>query len=123
MSYSTSCSETIAISTASTTNTIVDISARVADKLASNATLVKERLKIYVFSYQLVSAGAVTAQFLSASTPMTGAMSLITGTPVGMCAGGCELQDALIVCAANEDLMLTLSTTTQVSGHINYMIA
>jgi len=116
--------ETIAIDTASSgANTLVDISARVAAKMSGLSDFVKEKMRVYILSYQLVSAGAVTAKFVSGSTDMTGAMSLITGTPVGMCSGGCEQGKALIVCGVNEDLVLTLGGAVQVSGHIKYLIA
>lgn len=81
--------------------------------------------RIRVVSYVLVAAGAVTAKWQSASTDLTGAMSLITGTPLAPApfpqrhSGG---YDGHIQTAPGEALNLTLGGAVQVSGHLTYVL-
>jgi hypothetical protein len=73
--------------------------------------------KIRVTSMVLVAAGAVTAQIKAAGTNITGAMSLITGTPMVLPfnpAGWFET-------GVNEALQLVLGSGVQVSGAITYV--
>jgi len=74
--------------------------------------------KIRVLQYALICAGAVTVTFKSGTTtPITGDMSFAANggistpySPVG-----------LIETAAGEDLVLNLSASTSVSGHLVYV--
>lgn len=81
--------------------------------------------RIRVVSYVLVAAGAVTAKWQSASTDLTGAMSLITGTPLPVApfplrhSGG---YDGHLQTAPGEALNLTLGGAVQVSGHLTYVL-
>jgi hypothetical protein len=76
--------------------------------------------KIRVVGYTLVAAGAVTVKFQSGgSTDLTGAMSLITGTPVE--AWG-SAEAPVLSCGKDEKLNIVLSGAVQVSGHITYEI-
>ncbi len=70
---------------------------------------------ISVLNYNIVAAGAVTAQFKSATTALTGAMSMITGVPI---ADAGDVQSPLFQTAKGEALNLTLGGTVQVSGHM-----
>lgn len=72
--------------------------------------------KIRVLSYVLVAAGAVTAQFASASSARTGAMPLAAN-------GGVSAQSptGLFETAVNEALRLNLGGAVQVSGHLSYV--
>lgn len=69
-----------------------------------------------VIGYNMVAAGAVTAQFKSATTALTGAMSMITGVPVVADSGDVRLP--IFQTAKGEALNLTLGGTVQVSGHM-----
>lgn len=98
---------------------LVDISARVAAKSGDLKTEVKERLRIHVYNYMINSAGAVTATFKSGSTSISG--------PISMAVAGNTINPngekrPLMVCSANEDLVIELSGAVQVSGHITYEI-
>lgn len=73
--------------------------------------------RIYVLSYTLVSAGAVTATFKSATDAITGAMSLATG----VAASNVDNDYGLFRTAEGEALNLTLSGAVQVSGHLAYI--
>jgi hypothetical protein len=76
---------------------------------------------VRVTGYQLVAAGAVTAKFQSNTTDLTGAMSLITGTPVGQQVSGRPgTRPCLFKTAKGQPLNLTLGGAVQVSGHLNY---
>ena len=73
--------------------------------------------KIRVLQYALICAGAVTLTFKSGTTPITGDMAFAANggistpySPVG-----------LIETAAGEDLVLNLSASTSVSGHLVYV--
>lgn len=71
--------------------------------------------KIRVVEFCIVAAGAVTANFESGTTDITGVMSLITGVPVfGNTPFGC------FETAAGAALRLTLGGSVQVSGWVNY---
>jgi len=74
--------------------------------------------RIVVLAYTIVAAGAVTAQFESATTDLTGAMSLAENggastpfNPYGHFATG-----------VNEALNLTLGGAVAVAGHLNYYL-
>lgn len=73
---------------------------------------------ISVIQYNMVAAGAVTAQFKSATTALTGAMSMITGVPLRDALPEGEKRDCLLQTAKGEALNLTLGATVQVSGHM-----
>lgn len=77
--------------------------------------------KIKVLSYLVVSAGAVTVRFFSgaAGTALTGAMSLITGTPATIVAPVSAAH--LLETAVNTALVLNLGGNIQVSGHLSYI--
>jgi hypothetical protein len=79
---------------------------------------------IIVVSYVLVAVSAVTAKWEGytalggvATEEMSGAMSLITGTPLSPVG---TLQDPLMVVKEGLDLSLLLGSGVQVSGHIAY---
>jgi hypothetical protein len=63
-----------------------------------------------------MAAGAVTAQWKSATTALTGAMSMIVGVPIS--AVSSRNDEGLMQTAAGEALNLILSSTVQVSGHV-----
>lgn len=72
---------------------------------------------IRVLAYSIVAAGAVTAKFQSGgATDLTGAMSMITGTPL---APGESLAGHFQT-VAGEKLNLVLGSSVQVSGHLTY---
>lgn len=71
---------------------------------------------VEVISYNMVAAGAVTAQFKSAATALTGAMSMITGVPNAADSG--DIRSPLFQTAKGEALNLVLGGTVQVSGHM-----
>lgn len=73
---------------------------------------------VSVVEYNIVAAGAVTAQFKSASTALTGAMSMITGVPINDRIHDDSRRDCLFQTAKGEALNLTLGGTVQVSGHM-----
>ncbi len=74
---------------------------------------------ISVMQYNIVAAGAVTAQFKSATTALTGAMSMITGVPISPApAMNIGRNDCMFETAKGEALNLTLGGTVQVSGHM-----
>ncbi len=81
---------------------------------------------IRVLSYNIVSAGSLTAKFQSAAsgTDLTGAMSMVVGVPntspppVFTSAG---LQGQF-ECVVGELLNLNLSAGTQVSGYLTYQL-
>ena len=76
-------------------------------------------LKIKVVSYVVVAAGAVTVQFQSASTGLTGVMSLAAnGGLVVMSQNGTPVFET----AANAALNLNLGGAVQVSGHLAYFV-
>lgn len=73
---------------------------------------------VRVRQFHLVAAGAVTVTFKSATTAITGAMSMITGVPNST---PCSDSAApLFQTVVGEDLILDLSTNVQVSGFIVY---
>ena len=76
--------------------------------------------RIRVLGYLMVAAGAVTVKFQSASTDLTGAMTLATGVP-NTAMGGNSL-DVIpdVETAHGEALNLTLSGAVQVSGWLLY---
>ena len=82
---------------------------------------------IRVHGYVLVAAGSVTVQWAQGAgtgTPLTGAMSLITGTPLVVTPydpahGRNAFYFAL---AANKGLNLVLGGAVQVSGHVLYSV-
>jgi hypothetical protein len=77
--------------------------------------------KFRVYGYLLVAAGAVTANVKSGSTSLTGAMSLITGTPLSAWSPVAEGQrNPVLETASGDDLVLTLGGAVQVSGHLLY---
>lgn len=78
--------------------------------------------RIRVVSYVMVAAGAVTVRIDSATTPISGVMSLITGTPlvVPHAPEGVAGQKGYMQTAQGEALNLTLGGAVQVSGHLVY---
>lgn len=82
---------------------------------------------IQVHGYVLVAAGAVTARWAAGTgtgTPLSGAMSLITGVPlvVPYCDLGAGRVTHWITVPAATLLNLSLGGAVQVSGHIIYSI-
>lgn len=75
--------------------------------------------KINVVSFGVVASGAVTVQFLGASTPLTGAMALAAngGMSASATAGAFLFQTA-----ANTVLNIALGTAVQVSGFLTYYL-
>lgn len=74
---------------------------------------------VAVMEYNLVAVGAVTAQFKSATTALTGPMSMIAGVPVGAAMPtGIGRCDCLFQTAKGEALNLAIGGTVQVSGHM-----
>lgn len=75
--------------------------------------------RIRVYAAQLVAAGAVTAQFRTgaAGTVLTGAMSMITGTPVTF---SYNEKGWIETDVAGQALQLVLGGAVQVSGCIDY---
>ena len=75
--------------------------------------------RIRVLDIVLVAAGAVTAQLQSnATTNLTGAMSLITGVPLGFSAS----QFGLFQTGVGEKLNLVLGGAVQISGFLVYVL-
>ena len=74
--------------------------------------------RIKVVSYVLVAASAVTAQWQSGSTDLTGDMSLAAS---GGIAASSEPKNPFFQTELNEALNLTLGGAVQVSGHISYV--
>ncbi len=75
--------------------------------------------KIRVCSYVLVATGAVTVQWLSTNTTLSGAMSLAANG--GVAAIG-EPSAVQFETPAGEALILALGGAVQVSGHIAYTV-
>lgn len=73
--------------------------------------------KIVVLSYLLVAAGAVTAQWESGSTDLTGAMTLATGVPNALT----NEEYGMFNTENGEALNLTLGGAVQVSGFVTYI--
>jgi hypothetical protein len=73
--------------------------------------------KIKVVSYVLVASGAVSVQWRSNATALTGAMSLAGNG--GLVVPG-QPSAHLLQTAVNEPLNLNLSAGVQVSGHVAY---
>jgi hypothetical protein len=76
-------------------------------------------LSIYVVSYVLVATSAVTVQFQSHNTNLTGAMSLAANG--GLVVLG-RPTSHLLATAQNQELNLNLGGAVQVSGHISYFV-
>jgi hypothetical protein len=72
---------------------------------------------IHVIDYMLVAAGAQTAKLQSNNTDLTGAMSMVTGTPLQATGAA----TSLLATAQGETLNLNLSAAVQVSGHLTYV--
>lgn len=79
--------------------------------------------KIRVLSYVIIAAGAVTAKWQSASTDLTGAMSLAANggaaPSVSVLAPGGVY--GLFETASGEALNLNLGGAVNVSGHLTYI--
>lgn len=78
--------------------------------------------RIRVLGYTIVAAGSVTAKWQSASTDLSGAMSMIVGTPISPppSAGQFGYKSAIIETENGEALNLNLGGAVQVSGHLEY---
>lgn len=78
--------------------------------------------RIRVVAYVMTAAGAVTAEWRSATTPISGAMSMITGVPiVGQpMPEGIAGQKGHFETAQGAALNLELGSGVQVSGHLVY---
>lgn len=80
--------------------------------------------KIRVINYGIISAGAVTVKFQSASTDLTGAMSLAANG--GISATGTALGPngffGLFETASGEALNINLGGAVQVGGHLGYVV-
>lgn len=79
--------------------------------------------RIRVLGYVIVSSGAVNAKWRSASTDLSGAMSMVDGEaiqapPVPATIG--YIPDGWFMTAPGEALNLNLDGAVQVSGHIIY---
>ena len=97
--------------------------ASVSAALAGANTLVAAAgagARIYVVSYLLVAAGAVTVEFRSGVTPISGVMSLAAN---GQVRADGQPSSPLFRTAANEALGLQLGGAVQVSGHLTYFMA
>lgn len=96
------------------------------DTAAAGATAIVAAVsgyKIVVHQYTLVAAGSVTAKWQSASTDLTGAMSLAgAGYGVAVAGGSGENPAPLVQTAVGEALNLNLGGAVQVSGHITYRL-
>ncbi len=74
---------------------------------------------VRVIGFYMSAAGAVTATWKSASTGLTGAMSMITGVPLGAVAPpGYPNDQCLFATAPGEALNLTLSGAVAVGGFV-----
>ena len=71
-------------------------------------------LSIIVIGGRITAASAVTAQLKSATTNLTGAMTMAAGVPIDL---------AGLECAAEEALNLVLGGNVQVSGWVEYIVA
>jgi hypothetical protein len=74
---------------------------------------------IEVRGYNIVAAGAVNVTWKNGATAVTGAMTMATGTPN---AYSVDDNDPVFQLSDNAALVLTLSGTVQVSGHVTYVI-
>lgn len=74
--------------------------------------------RIRVLGFGLVAAGAVTAKWQSAANDLTGAMSLVTGTPLT----GPATPGGILDCNANEALNISLGGAVQASGWVSYVV-
>lgn len=75
---------------------------------------------IRVLGFVIVAAGAVTANFESGTTDLSGAMSLITGVPISAPLTGSLDILPWMQTASGEALGLTLGGAVQVSGFLVY---
>lgn len=82
----------------------------------------KTGMTIRVLSYVLVVAGEVVVTWKSATDAISGAMTLIKGTPLVAPAGSPSVIDrpAHLETAPSEALNLSLGGAVQVSGHLEY---
>jgi len=80
--------------------------------------------KIRVINYGIIASGAVTVKFQSASTDLTGAMSIAANG--GISASGTALGPngffGLFETASGEALNINLGGAIQVSGHLGYVV-
>ena len=90
----------------------IAVSSSGANELVAAATGKVHR----VFGFALTTAGSVTAKFQSASTDLSGPMSL----PVVATPGGLNDAVPLFVTVAGEALNLYLSGATAVNGYLLY---
>lgn len=74
---------------------------------------------IYVVSYVVVAAGAVTVKFQSGNTDITGTMSLAANGGL-VCAGRPE--SPVLKCGANAALNINAGGAVQLSGHFSYVL-
>lgn len=90
---------------------------------SGNTTLVQaiSDRRIRVVGGCLVAANSVTVQFKSGSDNLTGAMSMISGTPLSIPLGGNMIDPiAHFSTAHGQALILTLGGAVQVSGWLVY---
>jgi hypothetical protein len=99
---------------------LTSLSISAASSGANTALAAVTGYKIRVHSYTLVAAGAVTAKFKSATggNDLTGAMSLITGTPLVVP----FQREGHFETTVSELLNLVLGGAVQVSGHLTYSL-
>lgn len=78
--------------------------------------------RIRLVSYVLVASGAGTVRWRSATTNLSGAMTVATGTPIvaPFAPEGMAGQKGHLETATSEALNLEISGSIQVSGHLVY---
>lgn len=92
--------------------TFVSISTAASGQTALVSAVTGQKIK--VVSYTVVASAAVTVQFQSGSTALTGAMALAANG--GVSASGNHLFET----AVNTALNINLGSAVQVSGHLAY---
>jgi hypothetical protein len=92
--------------------------------IAATATVIDAHAntgrRIKITGFHLVSAADVTVKFVSGSTDLTGAMTLIKGVPHSMAPSNSLDTPEVLLCAYGEAFKLTLGSAVQVSGWIIY---
>lgn len=80
--------------------------------------------RIRVVTYVLVASGAGTVTWRSATTALSGAMTVATGTPISAAPlpEGLAGQKGHLETATGEALNLLISGSIQVSGHLVYEV-
>lgn len=74
--------------------------------------------QIVLLNYVMVADGAVTITWQSASTALSGAMSLAANSGIAVNSGG----DGLLTTAAGEALNLSLGGSVGIRGHLTYTL-